>query len=315
MNRRPANGFVLVTVLWILAILTLVTVSFGHHALLHRRAAAFSLDHLQALYMARGAAQRGMVELRNKAFIDRLLGQAGRTSFDQRWFDPPDMFNEDKAFSLGKQIEVKDEQCRYIIRDAEGLISVNHARREVLDQIEGLSFRTVDLIFMRRGGALSIQRPQPFLAAEELSYLKGVDDAIWYGDEGEPGLRDLVTVWGDHGRININTCSQAVLECIPDLDDEVILGIVAYRAGSDGKLGTSDDAAFVSLSDLPKKLPVAPDRLESIQRYCKLDSSFFTITGFATQRQGKVRAQCTAAVKVDGESVVLLDWREDVVGP
>lgn len=307
------DGFALVTVLWILALLTLVTLNFGHHAVLHRRAAAFSLDHLQAVYMARGAVERGMVELRNKAYIDGLLGQAGRTSFDQRWFNPPNMLAKEGEFSLGDAIEVEGEQCKYIIRDAESRISVNHVPREILDEVEGLGFRTVDLMFMRRGGGLSSERPQPFLALEELRYLEDIDDAIWYGEDGNHGLCDLMTVWGD-GRINVNTCSEGVLACIPDLGDDAIQSIVAYRVGRDNVLGTSDDQSFLTMRDLRDKVPVAPDRLEPVFRYCKLDSSFFTITGFATQRQGKVRAQCTATVQLTRKGLTLLDWREETVG-
>ena len=69
---RSPRGFVLVTVLWVLAILSLITIGFGRRAMLDRKAATYTLDHDRAMYRARGAVERGIAELRNKAIIDAL---------------------------------------------------------------------------------------------------------------------------------------------------------------------------------------------------------------------------------------------------
>ncbi len=88
--KQDRQGFALVTVLGILAVLVIITLGFGHRTLLERRMAAYAIDHTQALHHARGAAMRGIVELRNKTTIDVMRGQYGRTSFDQRWNEPID---------------------------------------------------------------------------------------------------------------------------------------------------------------------------------------------------------------------------------
>ncbi len=57
-------------------------------------------------------------------------------------------------------------------------------------------------------GPVSVQDPA------ELRYLRGLDDEAWFGRDGEPGLRDMLTTYGD-GRVNINTASGDVLRQLP----------------------------------------------------------------------------------------------------
>src|SRR5688572_16293375 len=64
------QGFVLVIVLWVLAILSVITIGLGHRSLLDRRAAWYALDHTQAMMAAQGAVQRGIIELRFKALAN-----------------------------------------------------------------------------------------------------------------------------------------------------------------------------------------------------------------------------------------------------
>ncbi len=90
--------------------------------------------------------------------------------------------------------------------------------------------------------------------------------------------------------------------------------VLAYRAGSDGTLGTPDDTGFASWSAMAKALNVSMDKLMPLQRFCKLESRFFTITGFAVRRQGKIRAYCTAVVEIEGRQMKTLQWWEGAVG-
>ncbi|HEO71221.1 MAG TPA: hypothetical protein ENN80_08155, partial [Candidatus Hydrogenedentes bacterium] len=131
------------------------------------------------------------------------------------------------------------------------------------------------------------------------------DEEDWLGEDGKPGLVDLLTCWGS-GRININTASETVLQCIPDLDESAITTILAFRAGMDGELGTDDDEAFYNMEDLAVRGRITGDSAEAIKRYCTFSSTCYTITGIATLRRGKVRACCRAVVS--GANVI--QWRE-----
>ena len=56
LRTQHRGGFVLVSVLWILAILTVISLGFARRAMLERRMAWYALDREQAQQMARAAA-------------------------------------------------------------------------------------------------------------------------------------------------------------------------------------------------------------------------------------------------------------------
>ncbi len=219
---------------------------------------------------------------------------------------------QDGVYSTGSAGEAN--KASYSIADAEGHISVNTAPEEMLDEIDGLGMRTISAIMRRRGGELVPEDRELFLTVEEVRRLDDIDESDWEGDDEHPGLRDLFTVYGE-GRINVNTASREVLSAVPDLGDDVIERIVRYRQGEDGKLGTDDDRQFRSLESMSGQLEIDPTDLAPLARYCTFESHFFTITGFATQRQGKVRAAARAIVHVQTESAVVLAWSEGELGP
>ena len=309
--RTDSNGFVLISVVWVVALLTIIVLGFGHRAMLERRVAAHNMDRIQAQYMARGAVQRGMVELRNKAAMDRLMGLSGRTSFDQRWKNPPDLI-EEGSFLLGGEYEVEDEICEYQIRDEEGLISVNHAARDLLENLEGIGFRAAGEIVSRRESTGRHQRA--FMSIEEIRNLDGVDDRYWEGAEDRPGLRDLLTVWGSDGRININTAPAAVLEAIPELDS----GDVDLLLNAMGRDERGEEAArgngIGNIAHFLDDLHLSVDKRAAIERYGRVDSSTFTVTGVASQRRGAIQAKSVAAVEVRDQDIRVLEWREDYGG-
>lgn len=307
------RGFVLVSVLWILAILTLVALGFARRAMLERQMAWYALDREQALQMARGAVERGIVELSNRQVLDSYNDQEGYTSLNQRWAQPLDLLKEENGeyYTLSEDEGFEDEVCMYSIYDCEGRVSINHASERLLSRLEGLNQGTVRRIISRRVSQEQGDRVQRFMTIEELRSFDSVSPADWYGDHGGEGLRDVLTVWGSRGgQININTASETVLRAIPDLKGKVVDGIIAYRLGSDGIMGTRDDRAFRNLEMVSERLGMRPNEVGNLSRYCKTYSEFFTINAVATRRHGKIRAFCSATVSVKG-GVKVLEWKED----
>lgn len=313
-RAQKESGFVLVVVLWLLAIMTVVTLSFGRRALLDATAAAYALDQTQAAMMARGAVQRGVVEIRNKFYNDYRVGSAelrGGDHLGQPWAKTKYLDEGGEYFELGEGFE--NDYVAYRIQDAERYISVNAAPRDLLEGIEVLGTRGVKTVWKRRseetykGEGLSI-----FQAVEEVRYLRGIDEDAWFGEDEDPGLSQILTVWGD-GTININTASREVLMCVPELqnDERAIDAIIDYRLGPDGELGTPDDVGFPRLEDIGPNTGIEGDSLEAIRRFCKTYADYFIITGVATRQGGKVRASCTAVIDRSGE---ILDWQERTLG-
>lgn len=308
--KTSERGFVLVCVLWVLAILIVLVVGFQRRAMMEARAARFTLDHMQAMEMARGAVARGIVEARNKGTIDGLYKQGGRTSMKQRWAHTVDMLQENAYFTEPAE-EFKDEKCKYILRDEESLICINAADENLLKNIDGLSLTAVRKIMARRMGDRDrAEPPQPFQTLEEVREIEGIRDKDWFGDEKNVGLQDILTCWGD-GKININTASADVLKCIPDVHANAIDAIIGYRVGSDGELGTDDDQDFATMNQIAEATGIGGESLIPIQQHCKVDSQFFTIKGMATRRQGKVVATCVATIVMNEGSTYVMKWREE----
>lgn len=308
---RPKRGFVLVCVLWVLAILTVVAVGYGQRAMLDRRAAAYSLDHTEAMMMARAAVHRGVVAVKNKLRVAAAAAQFGGdvTYLGQAWAQPIDLLETD-IFDIKKE-EYKNDTVTCTIIDLDRYIDINSVSEDFLENVKPLSRTVIRKIMARRNGTEEgLEGPCAFRCIEELKYLDGMDEEDWFGKKGTPGIENLLTTWGD-GKVNINTAPEAVLLCIPDLRKSAIEGILRYRAGPDGEVGTSDDGYLEPNQYFVGTNNVSNNDFSAIQLYCKFTSSFYKIKGVATRRNGTVRAACSAVV--DGNGIICA-WQEETLG-
>ncbi len=348
---RRKNGFVLIFVLWVLAILTVMTLGFGRRALLDARSASYTLDEVQARAEAKGAVFRAIADMKQRQLMFSILGAAmtadpqnanlaGFAKQQENIFLPHDASNTYASAEAGGgnapasaapppaqgaggetagSSESKDE-CGYRIEDEERRFNINTVPEQILDNIEILDFRTAEAIIERtrkndEGDA------EPFMAIEELLFLRGMEEETFTGEDGQPGLRDIFTVYGD-GKVNINTASRAVLMGIPDIDEDSVDAIVAFLNGMDQKRYTADDQMVSSFDALQSELKLDPAVVTLLNQYCKTESEFYRIIGYSTRRNGRVRATCTAVCQIKGlanpkdEFVIsMLDWKESVGGP
>lgn len=307
------GGFVLVSVLWMTAMLTIITLGFGRRAALDHRAARYAVDQVEAMMMARGAVDRGIVELYNRELMRLLLpeDQRGGTHLGESWAHTNNLYTE--GYFEHTELHENDVVA-YVIIDEDRFISINNAPGDLLENIDGISRTAMRNISAHRD-TLGDEERMPFNSIEEIRYLRGIREDDWFGTRRATGLKDLLTVWGD-GRININTASREVLECIPDIRSRDIAAILNYRAGADGILNTKDDLGFRDWGHLLDEISEHDVQgLEKLQEHCKFDSSYFRITGVATRRQGRVRAVCSAVVSVRGSgSSIIHDWQEKTLG-
>ncbi len=320
--RRGERGFVLVSVLWILAILTVVSVGFAHRAMLERKMAWYALDQMQAQMMARGAVERAVAEIFNKSEVDRYYGGGAQWGLEQHWAQPLDLLEEGGYYTDDPEHPLEGESCVFRIQDCDGRISINHASEEMLSEVEGLSFQVVRRVMARRETRSTNEEVIPYFTMDELRGADGIGEDDWYGRRGGEGLRDVLTVWGT-GMLNINTARQAALACVPGLDKGVATTIVEYRAGDDGKIGTPDDHSFKTLEEVAERTGLSPEKIGDLNTYCTVGSTYFTIEACATRRQGKIRAYCTSVITTATsspfsdqvqETQTVLYWREGVLG-
>lgn len=314
MVRPRQEGYVLLCAVWVVALLTVVALGYGRRAWLDYRAAALHVDRLQAASLARGALELGIADLKNQQAAQAYVFDRTRKGYTPVQVPLPKRADAARSFRMRDAAELKDTTCSYVVTDLEGLINVNTAPREILEEL-GLSFTSVSAILDRRGGGLTHdQRPRPFLSESEVRYVKGVTDVQWRGTKDKVGLRSLISIWGGEG-ININSAPREVLEALPRMTPLVVEAILQYRMGPDEKDNTHDDLAFRDLEEVAEHTRLQRDRLEPVLRYCKVESEYFRISAIATQRGGKVRATCSAVVQVRGGAVQVLHWQEGDSAP
>lgn len=322
--KRRNSGFVLVCVLWVIVMLTLLTLGFGRRASLDRRAAAYSLDHSLAMLTAKAAVERGIVEISNKLFLDALrnaelmaegqahLSELGSAYLGQPWAQPHDLYAD--ANLITKPPGFDDDYAYYYIEDGDRYVDINRAPRELLEGVDALNRSTIRRIWTRRTkGEYDDEGPTVFHALEELRYMNGVTDSAWFGDRRRTGLKYVLTVEGDK-QVNVNTAPAEVLESIPGLPKQVIVEILAYRAGNDGEIGTGDDRGFRSLEEISTLVNMRGDAEIVLQQFCKVNSNAYKITGVATRRNGAIRAVCSALVRVYRNHAIMVAWQEETLG-
>ena len=322
LSRHNESGFTLVTVIWMLAILTVITIGFSYRTTMERRSAWYGMDQAQARNMARGAIQRGIMELRNKYALDTYSDTTWYTSgqgqpytaLNQRWSRRVNLLHEANYFTpieggLGEDV------CTFTITDCASQISLNDAPQELLESIEELDFDLIGSIVGRRSTASTEYQAHRFVSVDEVLTLdaaQGLDYAEWTGNEETAGTQGLFTVWslpGD-GLINVNTAPYQVLKCIPELDDSVLTRIFEYRNGEDGIPYTGDDRGFRSIDSMSRQLEISYEALDPLRKFCKTDSKLFSITAHATRRRGTINAFCSVIVELQGNSAIIKDWKE-----
>lgn len=90
------------------------------------------------------------------------------------------------------------------------------------------------------------------------------------------GLKDVFTAISS-GRLNINTASATVLECLPGMDPDSAAQLIKMRAGPDGIEGNEDDTPFNSPGQI-SQTGINPQVSNEIQRYCTMRSTVFEVT-------------------------------------
>jgi len=315
--RKNSNrGFVLITVLWVLAVLTVVTLAFGRRALLDERAAAYAIDELQATWLARGAAIQGVVEFEQTQTLRQLLD-----GLRQNQNQPVSGISTNESVLLGKVHDLRNvfpnafsgpfeaERCGYVVQDEESRFSLNNATAELLENIPGLDTKIRSAIIERIRESQTSES-KPFSVIEEMFCIEGVNRKLF----SDTSLGKIFTVYGD-GKININSASREVLMLIPGIDESLVTQVLAVRAGPDGELNTADDVFFDSLDDLITLGKLPPDKISPITSFCKTHSRYFKISGFATRRQQSIYAESSIACVRRDDGIGVLRWEENTGAP
>lgn len=141
-------------------------------------------------------------------------------------------------------------------------------------------------------------RPLEFV--EELLRIRYVTEEMYYGNEDNPGLRDLVTVHGDQGTININTAPGQVLAAMsPAMNDELADELIVFREEPENRDRLKDKTWYAEL---------LPGDVQFENEAVTTESAYFRIN--VTAQRHTLRKTLSAVVYRQKDNTILLQKRK-----
>lgn len=239
------KGIALIMVLWVLAILTVIALSFSFAVRVDNHSTRAFKEELEKEFLAEAGIERGLMELfyreSNKEQNIILEGM-------EVWRIDGTTYNiqTDNGFFT---ISITDESGKVdinttpdiILRNLLGNLDVEPENIDIIvDSI--MDWKDTDDLHRLHGAEsdyyMSLSNPYkaknaPFDTFEELLIVQGVTPEILYGNKDRKGLIDFITVNSGADGININTAQREVLISIPGITPETADKIIDMRQTSD----------------------------------------------------------------------------------
>ena len=269
---KNEKASVLILVLWVLIILSLLSMAVSSRSSSDIKLAKYEADGIKSLYLARAGVAKAIAELKKDNSIF--------TSLNQDW-------NKESEFSFG------GGTVKYRVSDEEGLLNLNGQGLKK-EHLEGLG---MDGILSERVMNYRIRKAEKgFEFIEELFLAEGMTRDAYLE------IAPHVSIYreNDSSLVNINTASESVLMAVTG-NAIMTESIIDHRKGDDGVEGTEDDGIFQNNSDISMIEGLDPS-LFSIK------SDFFRITAEASFSEDKKSAKVVTAV-VDRAGKVYY-WKE-----
>jgi general secretion pathway protein K len=313
---KDEKGVALILVLVVIALLVSLVVDFTYTMQVDMTLAANQRDEIKALYTARSGVE-----------IARLTLKEDDTAYDARdeeWalFDErPGYLSEDDEGRF--KVIVEDEASKFPINNLinkEGVINKEkRGQFERLFEVLELDLDLIDPICdwldpddtVGPSGAedsyyegLSPPYPckdGPLSSLEELLLVKGMTKEVFYGTDEKKGLIHYLTIYSDSdSKININTASAEVLQCLSDdINENLAQAIIDFRQEEPLK-----DINYDDIKHLPG---MTLDIFNEIRDHCDVKSSTFSIR-VAGEVRG-IKKGIYTVVKRQGEGVEPIFWR------
>jgi len=337
---KGAKGTILITTLWILALLTLLALGIGIRMGIDVKLTGFYINSLKARYLAEAGIRKtiALLDEDDSPNADSLneIWSCG-FDFDEEEYALKDIGLGEGGFTVFHTAGYDDEGnpvYLYGASDEGGRLNINEIKSELLARLPGFSFETAFAVLDWRdedelerpgGGAEdayyeSLEAPYEcrdgrFGVPEELMLVKGVTQETY------DGVKDLITVYGQDKAVNINTASEGVLAVIAGEEFESLPAKIArYRNGSDGLPGTEDDKVFVSVDTIAAELSAALI-LDGIEQkrvkeladsgFFKVRSDTFRVVSRGELKDGRIKKTIEAVIRRGDKGAELLYYYED----
>lgn len=241
---HSSRGLALLMVLWVLAVLSVIVLSFAFMARTEVYSTISFRDGMEKKFLAEAGIERGIMELfyrsANKNQMSVIEGSE-IVRIDGRQYDGE--LGENKySFSIA------DESGKININtltDAKGIILNNllvnlglpgETANTIVDSI--LDWKDADDLHRLHGAEDTYYQslPVPYKAKndkfdtlEELLLVRGVTPEILFGGGSRPGLINFLTVYSKESKINLNAAAREIIMALPNMTSSFADRIVEFR--------------------------------------------------------------------------------------
>lgn len=334
------SGAALVLVLWVIAILSMLVLSFAFDAHLEAKMTSFYRKRRKAEYLANSGMTIATMLLNKQTEVKG--NETAEETADDRWYEPALRLSRGQPVqglveSLGDGeivLTIEPEPGRRNINtlydtDWERILEVGGIPEELWPALID-SFNDwidADDTVRQDGGETedyyaSLEKPYeakngPVDTVQEVLLVKGFSEAILSGGVLNPdekdeaarivvsGIEDMLTTYGD-GKVNVNAAGIRVLMTLPGVDELIAHAIIEEREGGKNIDGTTEDTSFESVSDFMGRIP---DLDAGVKDRVTTKSSYFRVT--CVGKVGRVTRRIWAIVYHSGKEVRALRWREE----
>jgi general secretion pathway protein K len=142
-------------------------------------------------------------------------------------------------------------------------------------------------------------RNGPVLYIEELLLVRGISRRLLLGEGERKGLADFLTVYGEDGKININTADSLLIKSLnPQIGDELAENLHTFRVDEENEDKLGNPAWYSTVDSWPGDIALNEKLLTT-------QSTLFLIR--STGRSGSLFRRVTAVVnRIDGKTAEVL---------
>ncbi len=269
------KGLILITTLWMVAILAVFAVSIGRQSAISLKLTSYDIDKLKAYFIARAGIIRVLAEKRLEYKNNLSIGV---DALSQPWANNTKLFDRhrfgDGSYTVGYEYPLPKKSddipvTLYGFMDEESKININTASDETIsnlllyfdiDEDDAMDIAGAIIDWRDMDNDVASSEDRLLYGAENTYYqglLQGYDcknsdfDTIYelllvrgIAPRILNMIKPYITIFGS-GKININSASEPVLSAlIGPVFTNLPSKIANFRSGEDGLIGTSDDAWF-----------------------------------------------------------------------
>jgi general secretion pathway protein K len=143
----------------------------------------------------------------------------------------------------------------------------------------------------------------PVESIEELLLVQGITEELLYGTEDTPPLAPLLTVWGDDGKVNLNTAEVLLLQAMAfDIDKNAAETLVTYREDEANKEQLASPGWYKTVPSFPGDIDISENLLTT-------ESHYFTIKALAESNELTKIVAATVARKK--KEIAIVQWQTE----